>query len=192
MYLDWRKLEFFIIKSFVNGLSIHLANFTFQKICVTSLQSDWTMIMSYSPNVCSFSPYCSVKRENFRGDNLISLSVQSESFWILAQVIIGSMSNFIHIMIKILFMLICCFKYITFLKKKKIPILCFVGNDEKCENSPGYHLCKSLIPVYEQSVVRSSDHRSMERLHAASALRNLLAVSQSAKSVALESKTSGY
>ncbi|XP_056009232.1 rotatin-like isoform X2 [Ostrea edulis] len=60
------------------------------------------------------------------------------------------------------------------------------GNDEKCENSPGYHLCKSLIPVYEQSVVRSSDHRSMERLHAASALRNLLAVSQSAKSVALE------
>jgi hypothetical protein len=46
--------------------------------------------------------------------------------------------------------------------------------------------------VYEQAVVRSSDHRSVERLHTAAALRNLLAVSQSAKSVALESKTSPH
>jgi hypothetical protein len=44
--------------------------------------------MNYSPNVCSFSPYYSVKRGNFRGDNQISLSAQSGRSWILVQVAI--------------------------------------------------------------------------------------------------------
>ncbi|XP_078335545.1 rotatin-like [Crassostrea virginica] len=60
------------------------------------------------------------------------------------------------------------------------------GSEDKDSNSPGCHLCKALVPVYEQMVVRSSDHKNVDRLHAAVALRNLLAVSQRAKLTALQ------
>lgn len=54
--------------------------------------------------------------------------------------------------------------------------------------SAGCQLCKALVPVYEQAVIRSTDHKNTDRLHAAAALRNLLAVSQKAKGTALQSK----
>ncbi|XP_062593037.1 rotatin-like isoform X3 [Saccostrea cucullata] len=60
------------------------------------------------------------------------------------------------------------------------------NGDEREENSSGWRLCEALIPVYEQMVIRSTDHKNSERLHAAAALRNLLAVSQTAKSAALQ------
>lgn len=63
-----------------------------------------------------------------------------------------------------------------------------VGKEDKEETSAGCHLCKALVPVYEQAVIRSTDHKNMDRLHAAAALRNLLAVSQKAKGTALQSK----
>lgn len=67
-------------------------------------------------------------------------------------------------------------------------ILYAVGKEDKEETSAGCHLCKALVPVYEQAVTRSTDHKNTDRLHAAAALRNLLAVSQKAKGTTLQSK----
>lgn len=63
-----------------------------------------------------------------------------------------------------------------------------IGKEDKEETSAGCQLCKALVPVYEQAVIRSTDHKNTDRLHAAAALRNLLAVSQKAKGTALHSK----
>ena len=59
---------------------------------------------------------------------------------------------------------------------------------ESERSSSGSRLCKALIGVYDHVMLKSSDLKNPDRLHAVAALRNLLAVSVTAKETAIQSK----
>ncbi|KAK3086250.1 hypothetical protein FSP39_015771, partial [Pinctada imbricata] len=50
----------------------------------------------------------------------------------------------------------------------------------------GSRLCKALIGVYDHVLIKSNDLRNPDRLHAIASLRNLLAISESAKDYAIK------
>ncbi|XP_069111957.1 rotatin-like isoform X2 [Argopecten irradians] len=59
-------------------------------------------------------------------------------------------------------------------------------DSEEGEVTTGSQLCKVLINVYEHSCLKSADYKETDRVHAATALRTLLAISSSAKVTALQ------
>ncbi|XP_052063673.1 rotatin-like [Mytilus californianus] len=50
----------------------------------------------------------------------------------------------------------------------------------------GCRLCKALTKVFDYSILKSNDYKSPDRIHSATALRNLLAICVTAKSTALD------
>ncbi|XP_069122497.1 rotatin-like [Argopecten irradians] len=66
--------------------------------------------------------------------------------------------------------------------------MCFTDakDSEEGEVTTGSQLCKVLINVYEHSCLKSTDYKETDRVHAATALRTLLAISSSAKVTALQ------
>lgn len=66
----------------------------------------------------------------------------------------------------------------------------FLDSEDKDEVSitTGCRLCKALTKVFDYSILKSNDYKSPDRIHSATALRNLLAICATAKNTALDSK----
>ncbi|XP_060080267.1 rotatin-like [Ylistrum balloti] len=66
------------------------------------------------------------------------------------------------------------------------PLKSDTKEQDQGEVTTGSQLCKVLVNVYEHSCLKSTDYKEADRVHAATALRTLLAISSSAKAKALQ------